>query len=66
MLIYTGYERKPFRAVVEEEGERERERERREEGRGRKKGEGKKTEKRKGEKRRLSRCINANISHRFA
>lgn len=65
MLIYTGYERKPFRAVVEEEGERERERK---EGRreGEKKRRREKTEKRKGEKRRLSRCINANISHRFA
>lgn len=62
MLIYTGYERKPFRAVVGEEREKER-------GRERKKEKGKKENgkggKRKGEKRRLSTCINANISHRF-
>lgn len=45
MLIYTGYERKPFRAVVEEEGERKREREK-----GGKKGGGEKKEKGKNGK----------------
>lgn len=50
MLIYTGYERKPFRAVVEEEGERKREREKGGKKGGREKKEKGKNGKEKGRK----------------